>query len=284
MSPKHKYLRRRAVGRPLAVAVFALALLVTAAVGIAVSSGPSAESAHVPAIASGASELSPELTFSPGEPVREGGEGVSEGAIDWTMHAYPANDISLTAINESRQDWKALKARDDLDDQGHWTNLGPDNAVYPLNPFRNRTVYVPNEYIAAGRTAHSVIDPNCNAAECRYWLANAGGGIWRTDNVLAPEPQWEYVSGEFDYNNTAALELDPNDPTSDTIYAGTGEPNICRSGCIASASTSRRTEATTGHDRSGRSTLPAAASARSRSSRAIPRRSSSGAARRARAA
>ncbi|HEX7311516.1 MAG TPA: hypothetical protein VF232_10070 [Gaiellaceae bacterium] len=241
MSPKHKYLRRRAVGRPLAVTVFALALLVTAAVGIAVSSGPSAESASVPAVASGDRELPPaEQTglagserFSPGAEAREGGEGLSEGAMDWTAHAYPANDISLTAINESRQDWKALKARADLDDQGHWTNLGPDNAVYPLNPFRNRTVYVPNEYIAAGRTAHSVVDPSCNAAQCRYWLANAGGGIWRTDNVLAPEPQWEYVSGEFDYNNTAALELDPNDPTSDTIYAGTGEPNICRSGCIA---------------------------------------------------
>ena len=69
----------------------------------------------------------------------------------------------------------------------------------------------------------SVIDPNCGPESCRYWIANAGGGIWRTDNVLAPQPEWEYVSGEFDYNNTAALELDPNNP--DTIYAGLGDPS-----------------------------------------------------------
>ena len=85
------------------------------------------------------------------------------------MHATPGTDIPLAAITGSRADWKALKARGNsvakLGDHGKWTNLGPDNAVYPLNPFRNRFVYVPNEYVAAGRTAHSVIDPNCVACE-----------------------------------------------------------------------------------------------------------------------
>ena len=153
------------------------------------------------------------------------------------MHATPGIDIPLAAVNGSRGDFKALKTRGNsagkLDSNGLWANLGPDNAVYPLNPFRNRTVYVPNEYVAAGRTSASVIDPGCNVSQCRYWIANAGGGIWRTNNVLATNPTWEYVSGSFDYNNTAALALDPNDASHDTIYAGTGEPNICRSGCIA---------------------------------------------------
>ena len=234
MSRKHKNVRRRAIGRPLAVCAFALALCAAAAVGVAVSGGSSVDTAaREPVLATGEFSSASQQTFSPGDSMQEAGEGVGDGASDWTMHATPGTDISLAAINASRQDWKALEARGALQDNGHWTNLGPDNAVYPLNPFRNRTVYVPNEYNAAGRTAHSVIDPNCNATECRYWIANAGGGIWRTDNVLAAQPVWEYVSGSFDYNNTAALELDPNDPTSNTIYAGTGEPNICRSGCIA---------------------------------------------------
>ena len=94
-------------------------------------------------------------------------------------------------------------------------------------------MYVPNEYVAAGRTAHSVIDPNCRPGDCRYWIANAGGGVWRTNDPFAAEPKWEYLSGDFQHNNTAALELDPNDSTSNVIYAGTGEPNTCRSGCIA---------------------------------------------------
>ncbi len=243
MSPKHTNLRRGGLARPLAVGVLAVALLVAAAVtGTLMSSSPaeSAARAGVPTVATGDRDVSPtqqglasSQTFSPGETEYEAGEGVGDGASDWAMHAYPLENVSLAAINGSRKDWKALKARGDLDGNGHWTNLGPDNAVYPLNPFRNRTVYVPNEYIAGGRTAFAVIDPNCNASSCRYWIANAGGGIWRTNNVLAQQPAWEYVSGEFDYNNTAALELDPNDPTSDTVYAGTGEPNICRSGCIA---------------------------------------------------
>src|SRR5262245_53555784 len=170
MSSRGRNLGARGWRRPLAVAVFALALLAAAAFTALISSskGPSAAP-----LARG------ELTqaFSPGETAREGGEGIDEGAQDWTMHASPATDIALAVINASRQDWKTLRGRGALGGDGHWTNLGPDNAVYPLNPSRNRSVYVPNEYIAAGRTAHSVIDPNCDAAKCRYWLANAGGGI-----------------------------------------------------------------------------------------------------------
>jgi len=247
MSPKYTNLRR-ALRRPLAVAVFALALLAAAGVGGAVmggSSGESAARARVPQIGPVEREPSPALqrklarsqTFSPGEPEQENGVEAGDGALDWYMHASPLQDISLSAIAASREDWKALKSRGNstakLGDQGQWSNLGPDNAVYPLNPYRNRSVYVPNEYVAAGRTAFSVIDPNCDPASCRYWIANAGGGIWRTDNVLAPQPAWEFVSGEFGHNNTAALELDPNDATSNVLYAGTGEPNTCRSGCIA---------------------------------------------------
>src|SRR5262249_6642400 len=201
MSSRGRNLGAHGWRRPLAVAGFVLALVAAAAVAAALSSSTGRSAAP---LARG--ELA--QTFSPGESAREGGEGIDEGAQDWTMRSSPATDIPLAVINASRQDWKTLRGRGDLGGEGHWTNLGPDNAVYPLNPFRNRSVYVPNEYVAAGRTAHSVIDPNCNAAKCRYWLANAGGGIWRTDNVLAPEPQWEYVSGSFDYNNTAALALD----------------------------------------------------------------------------
>src|SRR5215203_3786778 len=185
-------------------------------------------------------KLAASTKFSPGAPEYEQGEaaeGAGDGAQDWTMHASPGAAVPLTAITGSREDWSALKSRGNaaakLGDHGRWENLGPDNAVYPLNPFRNRYVYVPNEYVAAGRTSHSVIDPNCGASTCRYWIANAGGGIWRTDNVFASQPKWEYVSAEFQHNNTAALELDPNDSTSNMIYAGTGEPNTCRSGCIA---------------------------------------------------
>jgi Arc-like DNA binding domain len=236
---KHINLRRRARRRRLALGVAVVVALVATSLFAAAmrDSAPTA----VPA-AEVEGELSPALRtkmarFSPAEPRREAGEGMGDGAQEWLMHAYPRADIPLAAISESRADWRSLRSRGDDDDdggdRGRWTSLGPDNAVYPLVGPRDRYVYVPNEYVAAGRTSHSLIDPNCTQSECRYWIANAGGGIWKTDNILASQPKWEFVSEEFDHNNTAALELDPNDSSNRTIYAGTGEPNICRSGCIA---------------------------------------------------
>src|SRR5829696_1571853 len=241
--------RWRGRQRVVVAVTTAVGLAAAALVAVALPGGRSAESAAPQATQLVDRELSPALMrklaratrFSPAEPQLEAGEAAGEetgdGTLDWYMHSAPGIDIPLAAITNSREAWTTLKTRGNsagkLGDHGQWENLGPDNAVYPLNPFRNRYVYVPNEYVAAGRTAHSVIDPNCGAAKCRYWIANAGGGIWRTDNAFAQQPQWDYVSPGFQHNNTAALELDPNDPTSNVLYAGTGEPNICRSGCLA---------------------------------------------------
>jgi Arc-like DNA binding domain len=232
---------RRARRRRLALGVAAVLVLVSTSLIAGAMRDSAGQTA--PSAAEVEGELSPALRtklarFSPAEPRREAGEGMGDGALEWIMHAYPRADIPLAAITESRADWKALKSRGDRHgggraDDGALTSLGPDNAVYPLVGPRDRYVYVPNEYVAAGRTSHSLLDPSCTPSRCRYWIANAGGGIWRTDNILAPQPEWEYVSEEFAHNNTAALELDPNDSTNQTIYAGTGEPNICRSGCIA---------------------------------------------------
>jgi hypothetical protein len=176
--------------------------------------------------------------------IREGGEALSDGAQDYAEHAYPADWIPYGAVKGSRADWKK-HGNGGFDDNGlggRWLSLGPDVATYPFNPFRNRFVYVPNEYVAAGRTAHSLIDPDCKPGDCRYWIANAGGGIWMTRDALAPQPEWKYLSGDFDLNNTAALAFDPNDKSHDTIYAGTGEPNICRSGCLGGVGLYRSTD------------------------------------------
>src|SRR5262245_5536443 len=178
---RNKNVRRRAIGRPLAVCVFALALLAAAITGVVVSGGSSVGSARAPVLGSVDRELAPaeqqmlaqSQRFSPGDDTNEAGDG-GDGASDWAMHAVPGSDISLASINASREAWRTLRGRPNLDGNGHWQNLGPDNAVYALNPFRNRSVYVPNAYVAGGRTPFSVIDPNCVPGNCRYWLANAG--------------------------------------------------------------------------------------------------------------
>jgi hypothetical protein len=179
-----------------------------------------------------ARKLAIAATFSPGAASLLEEEAGGPGAQDWLEHATPGSDIPFSAFAGARNDWGGLKARP-AKGGGAWTPLGPTYAKGPFNRYRDRSVYNAGTDNFAGRSIAVEIDPFCVAGNCRLWLANAGGGVWRTDNALAAEPEWKYVSQTFEHNNVAALALDPNDLSSDTLWAGTGEPNACGSGCTA---------------------------------------------------
>ncbi len=179
-----------------------------------------------------ARKLASSARFSPGSASLLEEHAGGSGAQDWLEHATPGDDIPFSAFAGARNDWGGLKARPAAG-TGAWTPLGPTYAKGPFNAFRDRSVYNAGTDNFGGRTIAAAIDPNCNTQGCRLWIANAGGGVWRTDNALAPEPQWKFLSGTFEHNNVAALALDPNDETSRTLWAGTGEPNACGSGCTA---------------------------------------------------
>jgi hypothetical protein len=151
---------------------------------------------------------------------------------DWTEHAIPGTDIPLAAFTGARADWTVLKARP-AKGGGPWAPLGPTYGKGAPNPYRDRSVYNAGTDNFGGRTIDAVIDPNCSTAGCTLWIANANGGVWRTANALATTPQWEFVSQTFEHNSVAALALDPNDAAVKTLWAGTGEPNACGSGCEA---------------------------------------------------
>ena len=160
------------------------------------------------------------------------GEGRGAAVQDWLEHSTPGDDIPYLALVGSRQGWNLLKARPG-GGGGKWTPFGPTYAKGAENPYRDRSVYNAGTDNFGGRTIAAEIDPQCVAGNCRLWIANANGGVWRTDDALAAEPEWSYVSDSFDHNSVAALVLDPNDSSSDTLWAGTGEPNACGSGCTA---------------------------------------------------
>jgi hypothetical protein len=162
---------------------------------------------------------------------------------DWLEHNTDGQGdgpAPFTAFATARNDWFGLKARPAAG-TGAWVPYGPTNGINDLtNPFRDRTVYNAGTQNFSGRTVHAVISPDCNADECTLWIANANGGVWRTENALAEDdpatpayegPSWEYVSETFEHNNVSSLALDPNDRDHKTIWAGTGEPNACGSGC-----------------------------------------------------
>jgi hypothetical protein len=70
------------------------------------------------------------------------------------------------------------------------------------------------------------LKPGCSSASCELLLAAAGGGIWLTDKALQGQVKWQFVSGGLPTNSIGTLYRDTvNDPSGNTVYAGTGEPN-----------------------------------------------------------
>ena len=141
--------------------------------------------------------------------------------------AYPDDDIPLARLDAARAAGARLrgklphgKGRD-----GTWVTVGPSEALYPATIFRNVLGYVPARYVAGGRSTAIAIDPNCAQGNCRLWVFAAGGGVWRTKNALSGQPSWKFLSGGFGIQSGSSITLDPNDPSGNTLYVGTGEAN-----------------------------------------------------------
>jgi hypothetical protein len=176
---------------------------------------------------------------------RNGETGDNFAAQDWAMHSQDGSGNgtpAFSAFATARNDWFGLLGRP-ASGTGKWVPLGPSTGLNDLtNVFRDRTVYTAGTENFSGRVSHAVISPDCKPAPdtCTMYIAATNGGVWRTDNALAVDdpataanegPSWEFVSETFEQQNSSALELDPNDPSHQTIWAGTGEPNACSSGC-----------------------------------------------------
>jgi hypothetical protein len=218
------------LGAGVGVAALAVSLSVTKAPTERVAAERMADRDEMPAAL--ARKLATTASFSPISASLLEDQAGGSALQDWIEHATPGDDIPFTAFVGARNAWGGLKARP-AGGSGAWTPLGPTYGKNPANEFRDRSVYNAGTDNFGGRTIDAVIDPACGPQGCRLWIANAGGGVWRTDNALAPAPQWKFLSATFEHNNVAALALDPNDPTSRTLWAGTGEPNACGSGCTA---------------------------------------------------
>ncbi len=167
----------------------------------------------------------------------ESGEGPGSAAeAAFMQRAYPADTISVTQMDASREAFSRIQGRPFPTGKGRpgtWVTVGPSQALYPSTEFRSSFSYVPTDYLAGGRTTDIAISDVCVPGNCRVWVTPAGGGIWRTKNALDGQPNWEYLAGPLGINAAGAVTIDRNDPTGNTIYVGTGEANVCGSGCVA---------------------------------------------------
>ena len=164
-------------------------------------------------------------------------EGPSSAAEDeFLQRAYPADTISVEQMDAARAAFTAARGRPFPTGKGRkgtWVSVGPSEALYPFTPLRDSNLYVPNAYIAGGRTTSIALAASCKPGDCRAYITPAGGGVWRTKNALTGEPHWEFLGGPLGINAAGSVYLAPNDPSGDTVYVGTGEANICGSGCVA---------------------------------------------------
>jgi hypothetical protein len=172
-------------------------------------------------------------------------EGPSSAAeSEFLERAYPADAISVEQMAGVRAAVAAAKARPFPSGKGRkgtWVSVGPSEALYPFERFRSSFLYVPNAYIAGGRTTSIALASSCKPGDCRAYITPAGGGVWRTKNALTGQPHWEYLGGPLGINAAGSVYLDPNDPSGNTVYVGTGEANICGSGCVAGTGLYRST-------------------------------------------
>jgi len=174
----------------------------------------------------------------------EGPASAAEAAF--LERAYPADTISVGKVRSSQRTFQRVMADTRRASERQlaprrWRNVGPSRALYPFTRFRNFTDYVPNRYVAGGRTTDVAIADTCERGDCRMYITPAGGGVWRTDDALARPVDWTYLGGPLGINAAGSVTIDPNDPSGDTIWVGTGEANICGSGCVAGVGLYRST-------------------------------------------
>ena len=142
---------------------------------------------------------------------------------------YPANVIPPSMVQNAKNTFLNIAKQGDPKNNNFWLSYGPlQNSVQPgVLSFSGAT------NTTASRDTALVIAPTCVPGNCRLWVGTAGGGVWRTNDALAADPSWTWLTGVLALNSVGALVADPNDSSGNTLYVGTGEGNRCSSGCEA---------------------------------------------------
>jgi hypothetical protein len=142
---------------------------------------------------------------------------------------YPADVIPTSVVANARATFDRIAKQGDPNGNNHWQAFGPlQNSIEPgVLSFTGATSPT------ASRDTALVIAPTCVPGNCRLWVGTSGGGVWRTDDALAADPSWTWLTPQVGLNSVGALVADPNDPSGNTLYLGTGEGNRCSSGCEA---------------------------------------------------
>jgi len=107
-----------------------------------------------------------------------------------------------------------------FDSGGAWKAIGPTVGNVP-----GPVTYTGAPSVVSGRVTSLAVSNWCWPGYCVALVGSAGGGLWKTTNVLAGTPQWRPVSAGLATNSIGSILYDPSDPSGSTVYVGTGEQN-----------------------------------------------------------
>jgi hypothetical protein len=138
---------------------------------------------------------------------------------DYANRAYPATRIAFAQQQQSLRAAKRLLTK--KKSGGGWHAIGPD--TLDVDTFGTQTYGVDTQW--SGRVTAAAVGA-CDAKKCKLYVGAAGGGVWMTTNALKKKPKWKNISdGQIDSTSIGSILVDPTDPTHQTVYVGTGEPN-----------------------------------------------------------
>ena len=159
------------------------------------------------------------------------GEGPVGGweAYKAAERTYPADTISPQIVAKARATFAKIAQAGSSQGNNHWEPYAPLSIAQQPGVI----AFSGSTDTTASRVTAMLIAATCTPGNCRLWVGVSGGGVWRTDDGLAADPAWTWLDGTLQQNSVGALTADPNDPTGNTLYLGTGEANRCSSGCEA---------------------------------------------------
>jgi hypothetical protein len=165
---------------------------------------------------------------APGPPSEQDGGGVISAAeFEYDNRAYPRHYVTYRRTVEALHAFRSIVRDSRLAERTkagatttRWRLAGPTTVNVPQALSRGG-----GSSHVSGRVTAMAIGPTCNTTVCRLWVGAAGGGIWRTRNALSSAPTWLSSSSGLSTNAIGSIVVDPNDPTGQTLYVGTGEPN-----------------------------------------------------------
>jgi hypothetical protein len=171
--------------------------------------------------------VSEKLESNGGEASREIVNGPAQESYD--QRAYPRKYVTharqvaaADAFSKARARATSATGRDLLKKaQGtqkvqSWTPIGPDGGVQVAE-----TTYTGTSAVVSGRATSLATGTSCSVSRCVLYAGTAGGGLWKTTNALAANPQWVPIGADIPSTAIGVVYRAPGG----RLFVGTGEPN-----------------------------------------------------------